>query len=221
MPIVRISGRLVYYAHVPKCAGTAIEAYLETAFGPLAFRDTRFTSVPTRKRWTRSSPQHVTAGDLGRLFPSDFFDHSFAVVRSPAPRLVSAFRFQRDIEGTVPEDMAFGEWLEAAHAGRGRKPWQFDNHTRPMTEIVPEDTRVFRLEDGLAPLVGWLRELAGEGITLPDEITPRNVLDTRLAFEGKPKRPVVLDAKDQARVARLYAADYERFGYDPLTGDPL
>lgn len=221
MPIVRISGRLVYFAHVPKCAGTAIETYLETAFGPLAFRDTRFTSVPARKRWTRSSPQHVAAGDLGRLFPADFFDHCFAVVRSPASRLVSAFRFQRDIEDTVPAKMAFGDWLETVHAGRRRKPWQFDNHTRPMTEIVPEGARVFRLEEGLAPLVSWLRDLAGEGVTLPDEITARNVLDTRLAFEGKPNRPVTLGTRDRAEVARLYADDYARFGYDPLTGDPI
>lgn len=220
MPIVKISGRLVYFAHVPKCAGTAIEAYLETAFGPLAFRDSRFTSVPSRKRWTRSSPQHVALKDLNRLFPPDFFDTSFAVVRSPTARLVSAFRFQRDIEGVVPADTLFGDWLDRVYAGHRQKPWQFDNHTRPMAEFVPENARVFRLEEGLVPLVSWLRDLAGQGAVLPDEIAPRNVLDTRLAFEGKPNHPVTPGIEDRARVARLYAVDYERFGYDPLTGDP-
>ncbi len=221
MPIVSIAGKKVYFAHVPKCAGTAIELYLEKQFGPLAFRDGQFYRRPQRRRWTRSSPQHVDAEAISVLFPDGFFDASFAVVRSPVARIVSAFRFQRDIEGTVGADVSLAGWLEKVHRKRNTSPWQFDNHTRTMDEIVPQGARCFRLEDGLDAVVAWLQDLAGPGHDLPLQIEPRNVLDKRLEFEGKPVRPVVPNQEELALIAKHYAADYTRFGYDTATGRPL
>jgi hypothetical protein len=221
MPILKIARKVVYFAHVPKCAGTAIEAYLIQAFGPLAFHDSRFNSRPSTDRWTLSSPQHVDAATLSTLFPHDFFDASFAVVRSPVTRIVSAFRFQRDIECSVDPDAKFGEWLTQVYGDRQNTPWQFDNHTRPMDEIVPAEARVFRLEDGLDPLVEYLQCLAGAAYDLPKAIPPRNILDRRLVFEGKEIRAVTPTASDIALIHKYYAVDFKRFCYDPATGEPM
>ena len=69
MPIFRIGDTLHYYAHVPKCGGSSVEAYLRTRFGSLAFLNTRYLDLPEQARWTRSSPQHMALADLHRLIP--------------------------------------------------------------------------------------------------------------------------------------------------------
>ena len=68
MPFFRLRQQLVYFAHVPKCAGSSVEVYLQRRFGALAFRDqAHYKDAGTR--WTRTSPQHVTVAALPRLSP--------------------------------------------------------------------------------------------------------------------------------------------------------
>ena len=93
MPIIRIEGKLVYFAHVPKCAGTSVEEYAIARFGPIALQDRRFFQRDPESRWTRTSAQHVTATEFERLIPRDYIADAFTVVRHPVARLVSAFKF--------------------------------------------------------------------------------------------------------------------------------
>lgn len=214
MPILRCDGKLIHFAHVPKCAGTAIEHYLAAHCGPLAFLDPAFNALPQAARWSATSPQHADAATFARLFPPGFFDAAFAVVRHPVERLVSVYLFQRDIEGRIPRSLGLVAWLmrvaargEAAHA-------KHDGHTRPMTDFVPEGAAVFRLEEGLGPLVEWLRgQLPGRD--LPMDIPQRNVLERRLRHLGRIARPVRITARARDLIHDLYAQDFERFGYDP------
>ena len=69
MPVLQISGKLIYFAHVPKCAGTAIELYLQRRFGSLGFRDGGYFMAPAEQHWTKSSPQHIDLDALERLLP--------------------------------------------------------------------------------------------------------------------------------------------------------
>jgi hypothetical protein len=198
-----------------------MEIYLTKAFGALAFCDTKFNARAPGTSWTKSSPQHVDANSISTLFPSEFFDESFAVVRSPVTRLVSAFRFQRDVEALIDHNVTLAEWLKRVHRTRNRAPWQFDNHTRLMDDIVPQSAHIFRLEDGLDAVVPWLQDIAGAEYSLPQTITPHNVMDKRLAFERKAIRPVIPTQNEIALINRYYRVDFERFHYHPLTGDPI
>ena len=87
MPFFKAAQKIVYFAHVPKCGGSAVEDYLLARFGAVSFLDKNFFAQPASLHWTRSSAQHISADALVRLFPADFFDASFAVVRHPVDRL--------------------------------------------------------------------------------------------------------------------------------------
>lgn len=216
MALVRIGRNLVYFAHVPKCAGTAVERYLIQRFGrtALAFLDGAHYKRPAARRWSQSSPQHIDRASLARLFPPGYFDASFAVVRHPAERLRSVFLYQRDLEGRIARDRSFSDWLAALPDSWALDPWYLDNHTRPMVEMIPDDTRIFRLEAGLAPLVGWLDQLAGDR-NGPREIGIRHTYRERLAAtDSEPGPEVRLGDADLSRIASLYAEDFARFGYD-------
>ncbi|MGB7260513.1 MAG: sulfotransferase family 2 domain-containing protein [Albidovulum sp.] len=209
MPVVRIAGNLHYYAHVPKCGGSSVEAYLKSRFGSLAFLNTRYLDLPDAARWTKSSPQHLPHADFHRLIPADWITSSFAVVRHPMKRLVSAFLYQVEVEGTVAAlwsiDEWFDDWLKRAEA----EPFLYDNHLRPQAEIVPEGAAVFRLEDGLDPLVAHFDTLAGDtkgARAIPAE----NVRKKAMAPDAERLKP---SDETKARIAAYYAADFSRFGY--------
>lgn len=217
MPIVRSGTQLIYFAHVPKCAGSAVEDHLAARFGTMALRDTRHLSHPAAGRWTRTSPQHVDARSLARLFPRDFFDAAFAVVRHPVSRIVSAWHFQSEVEATVPAGMTFSDWLEELPDWQESDPFLFDNHTRPMDQMVPEGAEIFHFEHGLDPIVHWLDLVTGrrEG--------PRSIghkMPGR-AKGGKSAAKVTPTPRDLELVGRIYARDFERFGYALEAAAPL
>ncbi|MCB2130208.1 MAG: sulfotransferase family 2 domain-containing protein [Rhodobacteraceae bacterium] len=209
MPIFRVGDKLHYYAHVPKCGGSSVEAYLKARFGPLAFLNTRFLDLPEASRWTKSSPQHLPFADLARLIPPGWIASSFAVVRHPVNRLVSAFQYQVEVEGTVAAlwsiDEFFDDWLNTG----GAEPFRYDNHLRPQSEIVPEGATVFRLEDGLGAIVPHLDTLAGNSDG-PRAIPKENVRKKGMGPDAERMKP---SPETLTRIADYYAEDFRRFGY--------
>ncbi|MFW2545257.1 sulfotransferase family 2 domain-containing protein [Primorskyibacter sp. 2E107] len=218
MPIVRIADKLVYFAHVPRAGGTSVERYLSARFGPLAFADSEFLSVPDSLRWTRSSPQHLDRAALSRLFPRGFFDASFAMVRHPHERLRSVFLRNRDIAKTIPENTEFHDWLNTLPL----PSYELDNHARPMLDFLPPGTRIFRLEEGMDQVVDWLDDLAGDRDG-PRQIGVFNSQKDRLALLGQDPRArmVRLDERLRHQISRLYAADMYWCGYSPTPSGGL
>ena len=212
MPIFRCRSKLVYYAHVPKCAGSAVNRYLAARFGAIAFQDERFLLRPTEASWTRSSPQHVDRHALERLFPQGFLDESFTIVRHPVDRVLSVFAFQKEVERTIPRDLGFSEWLEELPDLLQEDPFAFDNHARPMDDLVPEGARAFKLEEGFGALIAWLDALQGEAAGAR-QIAPANRRSDRRGRGGaSPPRP---SEADRRAIEALYARDFARFGYAP------
>lgn len=217
MPIARIGSQTIYFAHIPKCAGSSVEDYLRDRFGPLALLDRRYLAQEPVRRWTQSSPQHVDWQALMRLFPADYFDAIFTVVRHPLSRALSAYRFQAKVEGSIPPGMGFGDWLEQEAEARDTNPYRSDNHSRPQVDFLPRTDgphcAVFHLEHGLDALIPWFDTV--EGVARG----PRAMQHTNAAnAAGDRTRPT---PEEIALVAQIYAADFARFGYAPDQPAPL
>lgn len=216
MPIFRTGSKLVYFAHVPKCAGSSVTSYMAERFGPPAFIDRRFMrerDSALRDAWYRSSPQHIPARWLTRLFPAGFFDAMFAVVRHPEDRVTAIFNYQCEVEKTAASAQGFPSWLAELAQDGFQQPFHLDNHALPMARIVPEGAKVFRLEDGLDGVVDWLDSLTGNSSgarTIPVVNTRR----ARLAKTGTEPAALVLSENDRAVVRRIYAEDFSRFEYN-------
>lgn len=208
MPLVRVASQLVYFAHVPKCAGTSIEDYLRRRFGMVAMLDRNYLSRDPDLRWSKSSPQHIAVADLGRMFPIRFFDAKFAVVRHPVDRITSVFLFQRDVQGTIPEGQSMEEWLQGLDAAIAADEFLYDNHVRPMADFIPAGTDVFRLEEGLDRVISWLDSLAGDEGG-PREMARRNTRATRPGGT----EPFEVSADARALIAEIFARDFEQYGY--------
>jgi GT2 family glycosyltransferase len=205
VPFFRAAEKLVYFARVPKCAGSAVEQYLRQRFGALGFVDDNFLSLPQSLHWSRSSPQHVPVSILERLFPADFFDAAFTVVRHPVDRLVSEFHYLRDHLRRIDQSESFSSWVSQLDRAIAATPWLYDNHLRLMTEMVPASATVFRLEDGLDTIAPYLDGLVGPC----DSALQFNRVLTRDPSIQK----VVPKAEDIATIERIYRQDFDRFGY--------
>ncbi|MEL7089011.1 MAG: sulfotransferase family 2 domain-containing protein [Planctomycetota bacterium] len=209
MPVCRARHMWLYYAHVPKCAGTAVERYLEARFGPLGLRDPDYAFRAPAEAWSLSPPQHMPEAVRRDWLPDTLFDATFATVRHPVTRLRSAFLFQRDVGGALPAKMSFQRWVETLPRSIALGPHTLHGHLRPMVEFVPDGAEVFRIEQGLDAVVRWLDRIT-DSDDGPREVAPANVLADRIGAQPEAVHltPLVLDM-----VATLYAADFERFGY--------
>jgi hypothetical protein len=218
MPLFVHDGKLHAFMHIPKAAGASVESWLRLRFGRLAFLDERFQNVNRYHRWTRTSPQHVTAADLDRIVPRDMIASSFAVTRHPFTRLVSAYQFSV-IQGILPARVPLEAWFRNYASNFQRHPFAFDNHLRPQVAFHFDDTRSFKLEDGLDEVTRWLNDRFGAAETTG--AVPKANVSADLAARRAHLRPGETETRTPLsdrfldEVRDFYAEDFERFGYDP------
>jgi hypothetical protein len=209
MPGYLIGDRAVLFLHIPKCGGTSVEAALSRA-GRQFLLDARFHDAA--EQFSRCSAQHFHRSVVSRLFPEGFFDLEFAIVWHPVDRLISEFRFRRDLapysrrrtcpKRFGPEPTELKPWLDFTFRNVGRDRFLFDNHVRPQVDFVGPATRVFRLEDGLGPVFAWLGDALGTEIAPPRR---RHQVSRAARVEIPPEL--------RRRILDHYAADIAAFGY--------
>lgn len=202
MPIFKTSKGLLYFAHIPKCAGTTVENYLISRFGAPAFLDKKYFS--NSSNWSDTSPQHIDVASLDRLFPKDFFDLSFAVVRSPVSRMLSAFKWQRDNRKAISTKTSFSTWLLSVIDEVRFDTSIYDNHLRKQMDLIPAKSRYFKLENGLSELEKYLDNEFGQS-------SPRDAFGHEKHSVSKEQLHASND--DIAIIESLYAWDYLKLDY--------
>ena len=199
MPLAHWNNLTIFFAHVPKTGGSSVEDYLIRRFGRLSLIDAN------KRRGVRGTglitpTSHLAAVDLAELVPPDL-TYSFAVVREPLERLMSEFRYQSKVSRM--SRLGFSTWLRVMLRAARTEPRVYENHIRPQTDLIPESTEIFRLEDGFEPLVARLDEVTGTtapGISV-NHLNPR------------PREEIRLSREDVGMIAEFYAKDYDQFGY--------
>lgn len=210
--ICRRPGRIqrIIYVKTPRTAGTSVrEALLET-LQPATLVDGKSFPFPSRRRLRRS--RLIVVGDvvatrLRRRFPRIWSEsHSFAIVRDPYDRLVSAWKY-------CPSTRELS-LLEALAGGRPRKRWwrcydhDFVHFTMRQSDFLVEDGciivgAVLRFEHLHHELEAFFR---GIGIELP-------ALPHRNRSE-RPREVLSQLCPDTLAVANHhFAPDFEHFGY--------
>ena len=209
MPSLTLPDRLIWFAHVPKAGGTSIETALVARWGCQVGHlhwgwDRWWRQGGWRVADPPNSPQHLIWADAQSLLPRAP-DAVFALVRDPAARLASEYRYQRHARrgtcfGRALAYLPFPLWLRLMLAMVAHHPHTFDNHLRPQADFVPDHAKIFRLEDGLVPVADWLA--AATGTAIPE--MPH-------ALKSGPHTPITIAL--QARIEAAYSEDYDRFGY--------
>ena len=219
MPLAHVLGddgrtRHILFAHVPKAGGSSLEDHMEARFGPLELLDRDWESKrrgKTRRLRREPSPQHLDREALARRLGSADVDWSFALVRDPLSRLISAYRFQfhrawlRRPRMRLAGHLGFSAWTAMALGAARRRPTLLDNHLRPQTDLLPDGAEIFRLEDGLDALSARL-----DAVTRT-RAPPGCEIGHALKSGGPTPVP---SRRDLELVLETYAADYDRLGYE-------
>ena len=170
------------------------------------FGEKRFDArMQIGRHWVR--PRHMARETLEQVYFPEMFDYAFMFVRNPIDRALSEYRYQsRKSFPRWQAVMGFDRWL--AHSLRQSKadPFYRESHFRPQSEFRVFGCDVFRIEDGLAPLVQKLREVTEADITAaPQHLNRTKAQDIRMSRDSL-----------QAMLCR-YAPDFEMFGYPSAT----
>ncbi|WJY22070.1 sulfotransferase family 2 domain-containing protein [Fontisubflavum oceani] len=208
MPLFHFADRSVFFGHIPKTGGSSVEEFLTPHAESVELLDNGWTQKWRRKGGhldpqNRVSPQHRTLPEVCDQISPDTL--RFVIVRDPMARIVSEYRYQsqRNWRRKLLGRIGFSRWLRICLAAYEADPNFMDGHFRPQHLYIDQETKVFRLEDGMEKVRDWLTDTLpiGRGLTIGHEkrAASKNV---------KPSN------KDRALVALFYREDYRVLGYD-------
>lgn len=206
MPLLCTNGKTVFFSHIPKTGGTSVQNYLLNRFGPLLMLGRNHPDP--RGRSVITSAAHFSALDLEELLPENLA-WSFAIVREPAERLKSEYRFQQG--KSRASQLSFSTWLRVMISAARREPRIYENHIRPQVDFLPKGAVAFRLEDGIDAFIPHLDEIVGkknENIKIEHLLTSKAL-------------PITLTRQDARIISEYYAEDYKRFGYPKIESSEL
>ncbi len=209
MPIFRANEKIYYFSHIPKCAGTSIEDYIQKLTQKrLAFLDRQYYrgSIKTFKN---SSPQHILGVEVAQLFGIDFFDDYFAVVRNPYERFKSAFIFQKYINKKIPDEICINQFAKQLFELKSGIWGLYDNHFLPQMHFFypGANYKVFKIENGLDNVKKYIDTIfdckVEEG-KIPHKLKQPTAIKKEVGELTDQSREIIFD---------IYRFDFENFKY--------
>lgn len=199
MPLWSLKDKSIFFAHVPKTAGSSLEEYLIRRMGQCTI--VWSAAIDRGGSGLLTAPVHFAKNDLKMFLPAKI-DFSFTLVRDPIARLMSEYRYQAGLSRA--SRLGFSTWLRIVLEAAKRDPRTYRNHIRPQVDLVPDGAEIFRLEDGFEPIIARLDEVLGQ--SEPSLSVPH--------INKRPSQAITLYRQDAALLRDFYAEDYARLGYD-------
>ncbi|WP_460274219.1 sulfotransferase family protein [Celeribacter sp. ULVN23_4] len=215
MPIFTRGDERIYFAHIPKTAGSAIYVLflrngwslsnVETGLGPRRIghrlhKEFGITDIPMEGERGNfpDSIQHATADVWQAWGP---FSDSFAVVRNPVKRFESAMKYQYSLHKRHKTLAEFRDaQIDKISRRHDKKPSAINVHFRRQVDFVTPDTRIVAFEDGFMAKLAEMYGLENSEIekinAAPKKIDP------------------VLTPEVEDWIRDFYAPDFARFGYE-------
>ena len=211
MPILRSKNNIVLFSHIPKCGGTSIEEYCFQAGLKIAFFDNAFYTKTPTNRWSINSPQHIDGASLKRLFPEDFFDACFSIVRQPTDRLRSAFLYQKHKRKKFDINLTLSDFIKNEFKQNALLLGYHDNHFLPQHKFLTSghQYKIFKLENGLSNVKKFIdTNLFGAetGIEIGHTNKSNKMRNTNTA-------EIYLDEEAKTIITQVYEEDFLKFNY--------
>ena len=192
------------FIHIPKTAGTSIEAYGKKN----NINWGRHIKYPTPKKKINCPYWHIP--------PKYFKDSSnpykekklFAVIRNPYDRIISEYKYRNELfnknKKTV-DKKSLNKFIHKTENIIKKNKFCFDGHLIPQYEFIDDNTEVLRIEN-----------LDKE---FPELMKKYNYPVEKLGNSFKTSLRVTkedLDKKSIDIINRIYQKDFERFGYKKI-----
>lgn len=193
MPVLEANdGTPVLFMHIPKTGGTTIE---------LCFKGRKILYTgSTRKTCFSVNAQHFDAGTVRALGLTYLISSSFAIVRDPYTRIVSEFNHYHKSRYFKLSFMAF---IFLAYFRLKHDRFVYDNHLRPQTDFLLDNTMIYYLEDGLEGVI----ENVSRAFNL------RAVSSVQPYNASQASSEVTLDDFSINLINRMYEEDFNRLKF--------
>jgi len=184
MPIMRKGSHAIHFAHIPRTGGRAlIQAFCRSGWTP------DYKSQTTN----RSHPHLYFEEVKGEALNIS----SFAVVRDPIDRFISACKF----EGLCESQAAIVSMLSVQED----RPTVEQRHFQSQYKFIGPNTMIFKYEEDQEKLLDYMR-FAG---LVGHEDSISKVNHGAAIYEVNKKEL----GSDSIKIRRWYIDDYRRFGY--------
>ena len=192
-----------YFIHIPKCAGTTIEALFEelnfnTFLAPKDYQEI--------SQCLKLSPTHFDISLIENIFPLDKL-YTFAIVRNPYQRLLSDYNWAvTKTERLFYQKMSFEEFCIYCFDGYSRNKNFRDNHVRPQYYFISNNVnKIYKIEDGVDEAIAEVFEDIGVKTNNKIVLNKLNA-STLPVFEINPTtKELIYD---------FYKEDFKTFGYE-------
>lgn len=207
MPVLTHSGSSVVFVHIPKTGGTSVERFFDGRC-----QQTLMTNTDTLLRYKKTrewfglrvAAQHLTLDEIRFCLSQDLPEIRVAMVRDPYARMESEFFYQIGLGQIQNRHEHFSKWALEQLRRAKMDPWMQDGHFRPQSDFTDPSVEVFRLEQGMEPLLRRISEALSIEFD-PQQMKQHNRSD-RVQVKWSPRLLAEFNA--------FYQNDFRLFDYE-------
>ena len=204
----------ILFLHIPKCGGSSVEDFFKLNGFTIDFFSPNTKSYIKHFKCT---PQHMHSSMLEEIFKLKSFDYIFAIVRNPIKRIISEYLWQVSLP--IAQN-GIDDWYKKVRKLYKINNFYADNHLRPASEFIIQNTNIFKLEKGLDLAIDSINRCLDLDLQSKDirnknsstkikEFWIRKMPEIEYRFNQKEPSQYTIN-----RIKEDYLIDFKNFSYD-------